>query len=104
MAFNSGDIPFFVGNPAKGARGLTLNAAKSVVYYSNSFKLRDRLQSEDRPHRIGQDGVAHEGYGFGVLYGDVLAANTTDIKIVRSLREKFDIAGQLTGDKLREWI
>lgn len=103
-AFNAGDKKFFVGNPAKGARGLTLNAAKSVCYYSNSFKLRDRLQSEDRAHRIGQDGADHGEAGFGVLYGDVLAAGTVDMKIVDNLRSKFNVAAQLTGDVLREWI
>ncbi len=104
IGFNAGDYDFFVGNPAKGARGLTLNAAKSVLYYSNTFKLRDRLQSEDRPHRIGQDGVDHGDHGFGVLYGDVLADRTVDMKIVSALKSKFNIAAVLTGDKLREWL
>lgn len=103
-AFCAGDKQFFVGNPAKGARGLTLNAAKSVCYYSNTFKLRDRLQSEDRPHRIGQTGADHGEHGHGVLYGDVLATNTVDTKLVASLRSKFNVAARLTGDKLREWI
>ena len=75
-----------------------------MAYYSNSFKLRDRLQSEDRPHRIGQEGADHGDYGFGVLCGDVLAANTVDMKIVDNLRGKFNVAAQLTGDILREWI
>ncbi len=104
MAFNAGDKGFFVGNPAKGARGITLNAAKSVGYYSNTFKLRDRLQSEDRAHRIGQTGVEHGDHGFGILVADVLAAGTVDMKIVSNLRSKFNVAAQLTGDVLREWI
>jgi hypothetical protein len=104
QAFNAGDKQFFVGNPAKGARGLTLNAAKTVTYYSNTFKLRDRLQSEDRAHRIGQDGVDHGDAGFGVLYADILATGTVDMKIVAALRGKFNIAAQLTGDRLRDWI
>ncbi len=104
MAFNAGDKGFFVGNPSKGARGITINAAKSVGYYSNSFKLRDRLQSEDRAHRIGQTGVDHGEHGFGILVADVLAAGTVDMKIVSNLRGKFNVAAQLTGDVLREWI
>ena len=104
LAFNAGDKQFFIGNTAKGSRGLTLNAAKTTVYYSNSFKLRDRLQSEDRNHRYGQDGTDHGPVGFGVLYVDVLAAGTVDMKIVDNLRGKFDIAAKLTGDVLREWI
>ncbi len=102
--FNAGDADWFVGNPSKGARGITLNAAKTTLYYSNSFKWRDRMQSEDRNHRIGQDGTEHGEYGFGVLYADVLANDTVDMKIVENLRAKFDIASRLTGDVLREWI
>lgn len=86
----------FVGNPAAGATGLTLTAARFVDYYSNSFKLIDRLQSEDRAHRIGQ---ANQ-----VLYTDYIAQETIDEKIVKSLREKFNIASQITGDRMKEWL
>lgn len=86
----------FVGNPQAGATGLTLTAAKRVIYYSNSFKLIDRLQSEDRAHRIGQTDE--------VLYLDLVAEGTVDEKIVRSLREKFNVASQITGDRMREWL
>jgi SNF2 family DNA or RNA helicase len=86
----------FVGNPAVGATGLTLTAARTVVYYSNSFKLIDRLQSEDRAHRIGQLNK--------VYYVDLVAEGTVDEHIVKSLREKFNIASQITGDQLKEWL
>lgn len=102
--FRAGDRQFFIANAQKGARGLTLNCAKTVVYYSNTFRLRDRLQSEDRPHRIGQGGADHGEHGHGVLYVDMVAQGTVDEKIIAALRGKFDIAAQLTGDRLREWI
>lgn len=86
----------FVGNPAAGATGLTLTEAKTVIYYSNSFKLIDRLQSEDRAHRIGQDG--------NVLYVDLVAEDTVDEQIVEALRNKFNVASQITGDRLKEWL
>lgn len=86
----------FVGNPQAGATGLTLTEAKTVVYYSNSYKLIDRLQSEDRAHRIGQENQ--------VLYVDLIARETVDERIVESLKNKFDIASQILGDKLKEWI
>lgn len=86
----------FVGNPAAGATGLTLTAAKTVVYYTNSFKLIDRLQSEDRAHRIGQKNE--------VLYVDLIAEETVDEKVVEALRSKFNIASQITGDRLKEWL
>ena len=86
----------FVGNPAAGSTGLTLTAAKHVDYYSNSFKLIDRLQSEDRAHRIGQLNQ--------VLYTDWMADGTVDERIVEALRNKFNVASQITGDRLKEWL
>jgi len=37
-----------------GGRGLTLNEAAYSVFYADSFRYEDRIQSEDRNHRIGQ--------------------------------------------------
>jgi SNF2 family DNA or RNA helicase len=94
--FQAGEAKFFVGNPAAGATGLTLTAARYVIYASNSFKLTDRLQSEDRAHRIGQE--------HPVTYIDLIAPGTVDEQIVAALRSKMDIASELTGDKLKEWV
>lgn len=94
--FQNGDKQFFVANQSAGATGLTLHAAKTVLYYSNNFKLVDRLQSEDRAHRIG---LKHP-----VNYIDLVCPGTVDEKIVSCLRGKHDIAARITGDKLKEWI
>lgn len=104
LAFNEGKFQFFVGNPSKGSTGLTLIGAKTTMYYSNSFKLLERMQTEDRNHRFGQEGADHGKHGMGVLYADIIAEGTVDHKIIDSLRDKFDIANQLTGDRLKEWI
>jgi hypothetical protein len=45
----------FLGNPDSAGEGLTLTAADTMVYYSNTFKGDKRQQSEDRIHRIGMD-------------------------------------------------
>lgn len=94
--FNEGEVEFFVGNPAVGGQGLTLIRAKTTIYYSNSFDLDHRLQSEDRNHRIGQD--------VRVNYIDLIARNTVDVDIVRALRRKINVASMITGDTLREWL
>ena len=54
--FQQKDSPlrFFVGQPKTGGYGITLTEANTVIYYSNSYDLEIRLQSEDRAHRIGQ--------------------------------------------------
>ena len=94
--FQNGTARAFVANPAAAGEGLTLTAARTVIYYNNTFKLTERLQSEDRAHRIGQK--------HSVLYIDIVATDTVDEKITDALRNKLDIASIITGDRLREWI
>ena len=90
------EVRFFVGTPATGGYGLTLTAANTVIYYSNGYDLEKRIQSEDRAHRIGQ----HKP----VTYVDILAEETVDEKIVKSLRKKINIASEVMGEELRSWI
>jgi SNF2 family DNA or RNA helicase len=92
---NSG-LRFFVGNPRTGGYGLTLTEAKTVIYYSNNFDLEVRLQSEDRAHRIGQTK--------SVTYIDFISPGTVDEHIVKALRSKINIASQVLGEELKEWI
>jgi uncharacterized protein YqgQ len=44
-----------VGNPGAGGMALTLTASPTMIYFSNSNKGEDRMQSEDRGHRLGMD-------------------------------------------------
>lgn len=90
------EMRFFVGNPRTGGYGLTLTAASIVVYYSNSFDLEVRLQSEDRAHRIGQTK--------NVTYIDLICPKTVDEKIVQALKDKIDIATQVLGEELKQWL
>ena len=43
----NGPTRYFVGNAQTGGYGITLTAANTVIYYSNSYDLEKRLQSED---------------------------------------------------------
>jgi SNF2 family DNA or RNA helicase len=45
---------FFVATQSCGGHGLTLNEANHVIFYADGFKYSERLQAEDRCHRIGQ--------------------------------------------------
>ena len=87
---------FLVGTPSTGGYGITLTAANTVIYYSNGYDLEKRLQSEDRAHRIGQKK--------NVTYIDIIAEDTVDEKIVKSLRKKINIASEVLGEELRAWI
>ena len=92
----NGPTRYFVGNAQTGGYGITLTAANTVIYYSNSYDLEKRLQSEDRAHRIGQTG--------SVTYVDLIAENTVDDKIVKSLRNKINIANEIMGEDIKDWI
>jgi|TARA_X000001036_G_scaffold70811_1_gene62213 SNF2 family DNA or RNA helicase len=91
-----GPTRYFVGNAQTGGYGITLTAANTVIYFSNSYDLEKRLQSEDRAHRIGQTG--------SVLYIDLIAEKTIDERIVKALRTKVNIANEIMGEDLKNWI
>lgn len=94
--FQSGEAKFFVAQPHSGGVGLTLTAARTVIYYSNDFSLETRLQSEDRAHRIGQH--------HAVTYIDIEAVDTLDVRIIGALRSKKNVADLLTGDPTMAWL
>tara|TARA_A100001201_G_scaffold68191_1_gene63159 strand:+ start:504 stop:1943 length:1440 start_codon:yes stop_codon:yes gene_type:complete len=94
--FMHGKAKFFVANPATAGFGLNLQVANTVIYYSNSYNLEHRLQSEDRCHRIGQKKNVH--------YIDITTLGTVDNKIIKSLKAKKDIARQVMGDQWKEWL
>ena len=76
--------------------GITLTAASTMVYYSNGYDLEKRMQSEARIDRIGQTKP--------MTYIDIICEDTVDQKIVKSLRKKVDIATQIMGEELKDWI
>jgi SNF2 family DNA or RNA helicase len=67
-----------------GGTGLTLNEASNTIFYSLSWSATDRLQAEDRNHRIGQTNKC--------TYHDVIVKGKVDDRILRALKEKSDLA------------
>ena len=94
--FIRGEVKWFVSKAVVGGEGLTLTNAKTVIYYNNTFNLKDRQQSEDRAHRIGTQSA--------VNYYDLICENTVDGKILHSLINKFNISKQINGDILKSWL
>ena len=93
---NGPECRFLIGTPQTGGYGITLTKANTVVYFSNGYDLEKRLQSEDRAHRIGQKK--------NVTYIDLIAEDTVDEKIVEALRKKINIASEVLGEELKDWI
>jgi len=73
-----------------------LTNARLMIYYNNYFKLSYRLQSEDRFHRIGQKRKT--------TIIDLAAEHTVDEHIIRTLRDKKQLASVVQGDKIKDWI
>jgi len=90
------EVRFIVGTPQTGGYGITLTGASTMIYYSNGYDLEKRQQSEARIDRIGQE--KH------MTYIDIIAEGTVDEKIVKALRTKVNIATEVMGEELKDWI
>jgi SNF2 family DNA or RNA helicase len=75
---------------ATGGVGLTLNEATTTIFYSNSWSSTDRLQAEDRNHRIGQSSK--------VTYFDLYTPGHIDQKLLNALAEKRNLADEFRGN------
>ena len=89
-------VRFIVGTPQTGGYGITLTGASTMIYYSNGYDLEKRQQSEARIDRIGQTK--------NMTYIDIIAEDTVDEKIVAALRKKVNIASEVMGEDLKDWI
>ena len=86
----------FYGTTQRGGDGITLTAASTMVYYSNGYDLEKRQQSEARIDRIGQH--------YPMTYIDIYCEDTVDARIVKALKKKVNIASQIMGEELKDWI
>jgi len=77
---------FFITTQSCGGHGLTLNESSFVIFYNNSFKYSERIQAEDRNHRIGQTNK--------VTYIDIICNNTIDERIQQCIHNKKSIADE----------
>lgn len=77
------DARFLVATQASGGHGLTLAESWWSVFYENGFKYSERLQAEDRQHRIGQTRRP--------TYIDLTCRNSIDERIMRAIDEKGDL-------------
>ena len=93
---NDDKCRFFVGTTHTGGYGITLTAASTMIYFSNGYDLEKRQQSEARIDRIGQEKP--------MTYIDIISEDTVDDRIVKALRSKINIANEIMGEDLKDWI
>ena len=89
-------VRFIVGTPQTAGFGITLTGASTMIYYSNGYDLEKRQQSEARIDRIRQTK--------NMTYIDIICEKTVDERIVKALRRKVNIATEIMGEELKEWI
>jgi SNF2 family DNA or RNA helicase len=85
-AFQKGKLGLLCATTAAGGVGLTLTAARTVVFLQRPWSLVDATQAEDRCHRIGSE--IHDS----IEVIDIVATNTIDARVRGVL---YDKAGQL---------
>jgi|SRR5579859_1473856 len=78
-----GAARFLVATQSAGSHALTLNEAAYVVFYADSFKYAERVQAEDRCHRLGQTRRP--------VYLSLCASSTIDSRIQAALARKGDL-------------
>jgi SNF2 family DNA or RNA helicase len=74
---------FLVATQSCGGHGLNLTEASTAVFYSDTFSLAQRLQAEDRIHRIGQTRP--------VRYIGIYCVDSIDERIQKSLEGKKSV-------------
>lgn len=74
------DIKALVMTVATGGTGLTLNEASTTIFYSNGWSSTDRIQAEDRNHRIGQNSKC--------TYHDLIVPKHIDHRLFNVLKNK----------------
>lgn len=85
--FQHGDLNLICATTGAGGVGITLTAARTVVFIQRPWSYVDATQAEDRCHRIGSE--IHDS----IEIIDIVAAHTVETRVRSVLKEK---AGQLS--------
>lgn len=95
QAFQNGQIDIMIMNQSTGSMGLNFQIATLQYFYSNSYSIKDRMQCEDRSHRMGQDKP--------VMYKEIACKDSVDVRIISALKEKKNLADTFrAGEKIDE--
>ncbi|GLW32256.1 DEAD/DEAH box helicase [Actinoplanes regularis] len=92
-AFQAGKLDLLCVTTGAGGVGLTLTAARTVVFLQRPWSLVEATQAEDRCHRIGSE--IHDS----IEVIDVVATQTIDTRIRAVLHEKAGQLANLLQDK-----
>lgn len=82
-------VRVFIGQLQTSGMGITLTGANYAVFMSNSYSFGERVQAEDRIHRIGQS--------LNCTYIDLLMKGTIDTAIHNTLERKESLSTMATA-------
>jgi SNF2 family DNA or RNA helicase len=101
-----GSARFFVATPSCGGHGLTLNEAHYVIFYNNGFKYAERIQAEDRCHRIGQANkvVYIDIWSDAGIDGRIRDALWSKGNAVEQFKKEIDLVKASSKEKLKTLI
>ena len=88
---------FMVATAAAGGRGRTWDVADTMIYYSNTFSLEHRMQSEERTQAVGKKQERRH-----LRSGDARHGRGQDHR--RRCATRWNCRNAITGDSWREWI
>lgn len=92
--FKSGEHKIMIANSAVISKGFNLQNANKILFYSNTFSLETRLQTEGRIFRIGQKNTC--------MYIDYQYKDTVDERIVKSLQIKGNLLNYIREVDINE--
>lgn len=93
--FKEGKYDIMVANSAKIHRGFNLQIAHTTLFYSNTFSMEIRQQSEFRTFRIGQKNMC--------MYVDYIAS-PADKTIITALRLKKNLLDYIREADIKELV
>jgi len=91
-AFQEGKFKVIVVQCGVGQYGITLTNAQTAIFYSQGFSAEERMQAEDRNHRIGTKN--------SVLYIDLVMKDSVEEGICKVLEEKKVMAKSITSAEI----
>jgi SNF2 family DNA or RNA helicase len=94
--FKANKYHVMVANSSVVQHGFNLQNSHSIMFYSNTFSLETRLQTEGRIFRLGQTEPC--------LYTDYLNADSVDEKIVSALKLKRNLLDYIRTAEIEELV
>jgi SNF2 family DNA or RNA helicase len=94
-AFNN-EARFFVSNISVGSKGLNLDCANLMYFYSKTFSSEDYLQAVDRIHRLNQRKIC--------IYKSIIHNGTIQEKIERALSGKEKMIDKFQKMTIRDLL